>query len=283
MGNAQGKYAPEGGEGPPQAGSSHGGSGPTVTAPISINPPQRTSPGARGSSVPGSPLTYGPQPLMEPFAVTHAASRNSSGQPPPQEFHGVAGWPQQGTLVPTVLIWSHGGDSVEVEGSWDNWTSRLTLLKSGKDFTVVKLLMPGVYQFKFIVDGTWKYAPDQSAIFDEMGNVNNVVEVQEYVPENIEGISSFDLPESPQSSYLNDRMTSEDFVKDPPLMPQHLNLTLLNVPQFVEAPATLPRPQHVILNHIYEETHKSNENTHVLGMTYRYKSKYVTTVLYKSK
>lgn len=172
---------------------------------------------------------------------------------------------------------------MEVEGSWDNWTSRLTLLKSGKDFTVVKLLMPGVYQFKFIVDGTWKYAPDQSAIFDEMGNVNNVVEVQEYVPENIEGISSFDLPESPQSSYLNDRMTSEDFVKDPPLMPQHLNLTLLNVPQFVEAPATLPRPQHVILNHIYEETHKSNENTHVLGMTYRYKSKYVTTVLYKSK
>lgn len=46
---------------------------------------------------------------------------------------------------------------MEVEGSWDNWTSRLTLLKSGKDFTVVKLLMPGVYQFKFIVDGTWKY------------------------------------------------------------------------------------------------------------------------------
>ena len=104
MGNAQGKNAPEGGEGPPQAGSSHGGSGPTVTAPISINPPQRTSPGAPGSSVPGSPLTYGPQPLMEPFAVSHAASRNSSGQPPPQEFHGVAGWPQQGTLVPTVLI-----------------------------------------------------------------------------------------------------------------------------------------------------------------------------------
>ena len=205
---------------------------------------------------------------------------------------------------------------MEVEGSWDNWTSRLTLLKSGKDFTVVKLLMPGVYQFKFIVDGTWKYvcvllfpslrlahrktltffrcspsalpsarryAPDQSAIFDEMGNVNNVVEVQEYVPENIEGISSFDLPESPQSSYLNDRMTSEDFVKDPPLMPQHLNLTLLNVPQVVEAPAALPRPQHVILNHIYRENNKSNKDTHVLGMTYRYKSKYVTTVLYKSR
>ncbi len=82
---------------------------------------------------------------------------------------------------------------------------------------------------------------------------------------------------------MNDKMTSEDFVKDPPLMPNHLNLTLLNVPQFVEAPAALPRPQHVILNHIYEETHKSGKDTHILGMTYRYRSKYCTTVLYTTK
>jgi len=295
MGNSQGKSLESGEDGGDASPAPTFGQMPTMTAPIPFPSPQRQRGSAGGvlgggSSVPGSPLTYGPQPLMEPlmnkaFTVTHAAARNKANQPPAQEFHGVPGWPQQGTLVPTVLIWSHGGESVEVEGSWDNWTSRLSLLKSGKDFTVVKLLMPGVYQFKFIVDGTWKYAPDQSAIFDEMGNVNNVVEVQEYVPENIESISSFDLPASPRSSYTNDRMVAEDFVKDPPLMPQHLNLTLLNVPQFVEAPAALPRPQHVILNHVYE-THKTklnNKDTHVLGMTYRYKSKYVTQVYYKSK
>jgi hypothetical protein len=28
------------------------------------------------------------------------------------------------------------------------------------------------------VDGEWKYAPDQPAMYDEMGNVNNVLEVQ---------------------------------------------------------------------------------------------------------
>ena len=33
-------------------------------------------------------------------------------------------------------------------------------------------------QYKFIVDGEWKYAPDQPAMYDEMGNVNNVLEVQ---------------------------------------------------------------------------------------------------------
>ena len=33
-------------------------------------------------------------------------------------------------------------------------------------------------QYKFIVDGEWKYDPNQPAMFDEMGNVNNVIEVR---------------------------------------------------------------------------------------------------------
>ena len=52
-------------------------------------------------------------------------------------------------------------------------------------------------QYKFIVDGDWKYAPDQPAMYDEDNNVNNVLEVQEYVPENLASLSSFDLPPSP--------------------------------------------------------------------------------------
>ncbi len=34
-------------------------------------------------------------------------------------------------------------------------------------------------------------------------------------------------------------------------MPAHLQLTLLNVPPALDAQAVLPRPQHVILNHVY--------------------------------
>ena len=41
---------------------------------------------------------------------------------------------------------SHGGEHVEVEGSFDNWTTRQQMQKSGKDFTIIKLLPPGVYQ-----------------------------------------------------------------------------------------------------------------------------------------
>lgn len=54
-----------------------------------------------------------------------------------------------------------------------------------------------VLQYKFIVDGEWKYDPNQPAMFDEMRNVNNVIEVHEYVPEVLEGVSGFDPPPSP--------------------------------------------------------------------------------------
>ena len=47
------------------------------------------------------------------------------------------------------------------------------------------------------MDGDWKYAPDQPAMYDEMNNVNNVLEVQEYVPENLDSLSSFEPPPSP--------------------------------------------------------------------------------------
>ena len=48
-------------------------------------------------------------------------------------------------LIPTG---THGGEHVEVEGSFDNWTTRQTMQRSGKDFTIVKLLPPGVYQVR---------------------------------------------------------------------------------------------------------------------------------------
>lgn len=58
---------------------------------------------------------------------------------------------------------------------------------------------PSCLQYKFIVDGDWKHDPNQRAMHDENGNVNNVIEVQEYVPENLENISGFDPPPSPSA------------------------------------------------------------------------------------
>jgi 5'-AMP-activated protein kinase regulatory beta subunit len=234
----------------------------------------------RGSPpVPGSPLTYSPQVPMEPIPRGDEHGRGGSvyGQ---SEF---AGWAAQPKLVPTVIVWAHGGNHVELEGSFDNWTQRHTMQRSGKDSTLVKLLPPGVYQYKFIVDGQWRHDPNLPSMYDDMGNINNVMEVQEYVPENLESLVGFDPPPSPPSSYTSPPPVTEDFLKEPPLMPPQLQLSLLNVPPAMDAIAALPRPQHVILNHIYLQRMTTSTQAMVVGTTHRYRSKYVTTVMYKPK
>lgn len=135
-------------------------------------------------------------------------------------------------------------------------------------------------------------------MFDEQGNVNNVIEVQDYVPENLDGLSGFEPPPSPPSSYTCPAPVAEDYAKEPPIMPPQLQLTLLNVtPMIHDTQSALPRPQHVVLGHVYchassrvgngsgqmFQQQQSNVNALVIGMTHRYKSKYVTSVLYKPK
>ena len=44
-------------------------------------------------------------------------------------------------------------------------------------------------------------------------------------------------------SYNMPLPTPEDYAKEPPAMPPHLQLTLLNVPPALDATASLPRPQ----------------------------------------
>jgi len=186
-------------------------------------------------------------------------------------------------LVPVAINWTQGGNSVEVEGSFDNWQSRQTLHRSGnREFAIVMSLRPGVYQYKFIVDGQWKYAPDQPAMYDEMGNVNNVLEVQEYVPEILDSLDAFTAPASPPGSYDCAPFNSDDYAKDPPPLPPQLNLTLLNMPMVPDAPNLLPRPQHVVLNHTYCDSSKVMSHVQVLGTTHRYRSKYITVVYLKA-
>lgn len=48
-----------------------------------------------------------------------------------------------------------------------------------------------------MVDGEWKYDPNQPAMFDKMGNVNVVTGLHDYVPGNLKG-----LPLSPRPLHL---------------------------------------------------------------------------------
>ncbi|KAL6009808.1 galactose metabolism-related protein [Asimina triloba] len=191
--------------------------------------------------------------------------------------------PEQG--IPTMITWNHGGTEVAVEGSWDNWKSRKKLQRSGKDHSILLVLPSGIYQYKFIVDGEWRYIPDLPNAADEMGCISNLLDVNDYVPENLESVAEFEPPQSPDSSYGHPFPVEEDFAKEPLAVPPQLHLTVLGTSEPSPSPSSsssLPsKPQHVVLNHLFIEKGWASQSLVALGLTHRFQSKYVTVVLYK--
>ncbi|KAK7404773.1 hypothetical protein VNO78_05731 [Psophocarpus tetragonolobus] len=94
-------------------------------------------------------------------------------------------------------------------------------------------------------------------------------------------VVGFEVPKSPDSSYNNVYPGNEDEARDPPMVPSHLQHTLLNYPANRDTSGTVPLPQNVILNHLYIENRESPRSVVALGFTHRFRSKYVTVVLYK--
>uniref|UniRef100_A0A2N9FGB7 Association with the SNF1 complex (ASC) domain-containing protein n=1 Tax=Fagus sylvatica TaxID=28930 RepID=A0A2N9FGB7_FAGSY len=185
--------------------------------------------------------------------------------------------PERGT--PTMITWNYGGNNVNVEGSWDNWTSRKLLQRSGKDHSVLLVLPSGIYHYKFYVDGEWRYIPDLPFVADEMGHVCNLLDVHDNVPENLESVAEFEAPASPDYSYSQAFPAEEDFAKEPVAVPPQLHLTLLGMEKSDEASSSKPR--HVVLNHLFIEKGWASQSVVALGLTHRFQSKYVTVVLYK--
>ena len=69
---------------------------------------------------------------------------------------------------------------VALTGSFNAWNqSQLVFGREGNDWVCRIDLDPGVYQYKFIVDGDWLLDPSNpDTAEDEAGNVNNVLEVK---------------------------------------------------------------------------------------------------------
>jgi hypothetical protein len=69
---------------------------------------------------------------------------------------------------------------VVLSGSFNNWSqSHLLFGREGGEWVCRVDLDPGVYQYKFVVDGEWLLDPSNpETAEDEAGNVNNVVEVK---------------------------------------------------------------------------------------------------------
>ncbi|GAA0156338.1 kinase modulator [Lithospermum erythrorhizon] len=162
--------------------------------------------------------------------------------------------PEQG--IPTLITWSRGGNNVLVEGSWDNWKLRKAMHRSGKDHSVLQVLASGIYHYKFIVDGEVKYIAELPHEIDDMGHVSNLLDVNDYIPENPKNVAEFEAPPSPDSIYGQTFPGDDDFAKEPVIVPPQFHLTVL-------------------------EKGWASQSMVALGLTHRFHSKYVTVVLYK--
>lgn len=217
---------------------------------------------------------------------------------------GIDEWLDDDT-VPTVFRWEHGGRHVYITGTFNGWSRQIPMHRSGNDFTYIHNLKRGKHAFKFIVDDEWRYAPDQPTVADIEGRINNFIDVTSFKAytgdKDFErekaaaeyGVLDTDLVLDGESSATNDEMGGPDrdgevyshnmpdvydYTKEPPPLPPHLRHIILNKPPQLQDTSALPVPQHVALNHLYCTAIR--DNMMVLGITQRYKNKYVTTVYY---
>ncbi|GFZ17867.1 SNF1-related protein kinase regulatory subunit beta-3 like [Actinidia chinensis var. chinensis] len=94
-------------------------------------------------------------------------------------------------------------------------------------------------------------------------------------------VVGFEVPRSPDASYNNIYPGSQDETRDPPTVPPQLQQTLLSYPTSRDQAGSFPLPQNVILNHLYIENRDPSRPVVALGITHRFRSKFVTVVLYK--
>ncbi|KAM3392282.1 hypothetical protein ACQJBY_013425 [Aegilops geniculata] len=240
--------------------------------------------GGGGSSSPGSPpRPHSPRMFVPQSPVTPL--QRASDVPPPV-FNQILMRDQDDSdgpppkRIPTLLVWPHGGKCIFVEGSWDHWTSKKTVQKSGKDHTILLELPSGVYRYRFIVDGERRYLADLPCETDNVGNIVNLLDVNDFVPESVESVSELMAPPSPDSSYGFQIPEDKEFAKEPPTLPAQLYLGVLNSRSAEQRECA--RPRHVVLNHLYIEKGWGAQPLVALGHTHRFRSKYVTTVLYKA-
>jgi 5'-AMP-activated protein kinase regulatory beta subunit len=236
---------------------------------------------------------------------------------PSQSQHGseMDSWLDE-DAVPTVFRWEHGGRQVYITGTFNGWSRQIPMHRSGNDFTYIHNLKRGKHAFKFIVDNEWRFAPDQPTVADIEGRVNNFVDVTDFKPytgdreferekaaaeygapleaedqqdednvnvvstsiPNVDGQASGSKADQDGEVFSNTMPDVDDYTKEPPPLPPHLRHIILNKPPQLQDTAALPVPQHVALNHLYCTAIK--DNMMVLGITQRYKTKFVTTVYY---
>ena len=188
----------------------------------------------------------------------------------------------------------------------DKQPSKLKMVKSENEFSLIINLPPGSHKYYFIVDGKKKNALDQPITSDYNGNNFNTIEISKDLNKNLDEnmlLKNSNYSESPPGEYGQNIQIQSNLIfnsskmheneMNPPALPPHLQRALLNSNNSTDNPNLLPIPHHVMLNHLYlnsfilsyppqkDSQIREEEKIQILGVTSRFKSKFVTTVLYQ--
>ncbi|KAL2520216.1 SNF1-related protein kinase regulatory subunit beta-1 [Forsythia ovata] len=85
---------------------------------------------------------------------------------------------------------------------------------------------------------------------DQTGCVCNILDVHDYVSENLDSVAEFEAPQSPEASYSQAFPGEENFAKDPVAVPPQLHLPVLDSENSHEIAAS-STPKHMVLNHLF--------------------------------
>jgi len=220
-------------------------------------------------------------------------------------------------LINTSFKWTYGGNSVFVTGTFTGWKDHVSLQKIGNEFNTILRLPKGIYYYKFIVDGEWKFSPDDLTAPDEHGNINNIIDTTTI--ESVNKIIGSSSDQRKQTLSGSKPVKSDNpFTEEAPQLPAHLlSVYFLNErekkmkdhliedmskmeleedstkqvitedprKEYVQHNGELAPPTHVTLNHLslYGPFATNSKNYTVTGMTQRFKSKYATIQYYSSK
>ncbi|XP_032884143.1 5'-AMP-activated protein kinase subunit beta-2-like isoform X2 [Amblyraja radiata] len=139
---------------------------------------------------------------------------------------------------PTVIRWNGGGKDILISGSFNNWQTKIPLIKSHNDFVAILDLPEGEHQYKFFVDGQWVHDMSEPVVTSQLGTINNVIQVKKSDFEvfdalkldSLECSDTSDLSSSPPGPYHQEmyELRPEERFKAPPILPPHLLQVILN-------------------------------------------------------
>ncbi len=99
--------------------------------------------------------------------------------------------------VPYTFTWDEGGKEIKITGTFGNWSKfyEMKYYPEEKKFKCLINLPREKHEYKYIVDGVWKYSMKQQIKKDNKNNINNFLDLTNFIPEDMKQESKKEIKE----------------------------------------------------------------------------------------